>query len=398
MLTRTTIAGQHAAAQHDPVRVLVVGAGVAGATVVQLLRGHGLHPVLVERAGQDAEHGYMLALLPMVDPVVRELGVREPYLASSVELRRYGFRSHTGRALREDPLAEMLKNFGDYRGISRGELLRELTAHGGTVGYDTTVTTLRQSPDTVTVMLATGDEQLEAEFDLVIVADGLHSATRELVAGAREIDVVDTGWGGWVAWADVDSAPDLGEELWGAGFFIGSYPVKDRIGVLVGGPRADTRVGPERFVARIRGELTTRGGRVDHVLDAVARCPDAYYWPLTDCRSRQWAAGRVVLLGDAAAGFLPTAGIGAGTAMESAWVLAGTLRDVGRRDIPQALRAYERTQRPRVEAAHNTSRRLARLMFRRSRALATVRDAVISLASIEAAVRPIKKLLSNRPM
>jgi threonine dehydrogenase-like Zn-dependent dehydrogenase len=48
MLEATPIQAQLADARGDPLRVLVVGAGVAGLTVAQLLRAQGLHPVLVE--------------------------------------------------------------------------------------------------------------------------------------------------------------------------------------------------------------------------------------------------------------------------------------------------------------------------------------------------------------
>lgn len=68
--------------------MLVVGAGVAGVTVAQLLRRQGLHPVLVERSAREAGSGYMLALMPLVDPVLDALGVREPYRAASVGLDR----------------------------------------------------------------------------------------------------------------------------------------------------------------------------------------------------------------------------------------------------------------------------------------------------------------------
>jgi 2-polyprenyl-6-methoxyphenol hydroxylase-like FAD-dependent oxidoreductase len=77
--------------------------------------------------------------------------------------------------------------------------------------------------------------------------------------------------------------------------------------------------------------------------------------------------GRVALLGDAAAGFLPTAGIGAAMAMESAWVLGSLLADAALDRVPDALHRYEASQRPRVEAAQANSRQLARLMFTRSR-------------------------------
>ena len=104
-----------------------------------------------------------------------------------------------------------------------------------------------------------------------------------------------------------------------------------------------------------------------------------------------------MLVGDAAAGFLPTAGIGAGMAMESAWVLGRMLRHADRAGLADVLRAYQGTQRPRVEAAQDNSRQLANLMFHRSRSLAVVRDLAMRVMSVQAAIRPIQRLLQNQP-
>jgi 2-polyprenyl-6-methoxyphenol hydroxylase-like FAD-dependent oxidoreductase len=130
----------------------------------------------------------------------------------------------------------------------------------------------------------------------------------------------------------------------------------------------------------------------------VEQATEPFFWPLGDCRAPQWAFGGTILLGDAAAGFLPTAGIGAGMAMESAWVLTRMLGHADRQDrIPALLRAYEAAQRPRVEAAQDTSRTLAKIMFRQSRLLAALRDLSMRFLSVEAALGPIQKLLADKP-
>src|SRR5690606_5747211 len=107
--------------------------------------------------------------------------------------------------------------------------------------------------------------------------------------------------------------------------------------------------------------------------------------------------GRTVLLGGAAAGFLPTAGIGAGMAMESAWVLTRMLRHTNESNVATLLKAYEKAQRPRVEAAEGTSRGLAKIMFRQRRALAVLRDLLMRAIGVEAALQPIQKLVANKP-
>lgn len=397
MLNSTTIEDQYIHAAEDDLRVLIVGAGIAGVTAAQLLRRDGRHPVLLERARDAVHPGYMLALMPMVDQAFEDLGVREQYRDNSVPFGRYAVRSHTGRLLREDSMAGILDEYGDYRGISRGELIDVLTPDACDVTFDTTVTALTDSASGVVATLAVGGQTRELEFDLVIVADGIHSTTRALALGDQPVEVVDTKWGGWVVWAPEDADSDLGEELWGAGFFLGTYPVKGSVGVFLGGPSADTRAGTAPFIDRVRRSLKESSPRIESALRAVTDDPDPYYWPLTDCRSSRWALGRTVLLGDAAAGFLPTAGIGAGMAMESAWVLTRMLRGAGPAAIPPVLAAYEQAQRPRVESAQGNSRALAGAMFHRSRILAVLRDLAMRMVSVKFALKSIQKLLANQP-
>lgn len=388
---------QSAQARDDELRVLVVGAGIAGITVAQLLRRQGLHPVLVERHRDEGHPGYMVALMPIVDAALDELGVRDDYRARSAPLGRYRVLSHRGRPIRTDSMADVLDVYGDYQGISRSELIRALSGDGCDVAFGTTVSALCEQDGVVTATLDGGDATASAEFDLVIAADGIRSATRSLVLGDGPLDEVDTEWGGWIVWADLDDDPDLGSEVWGDGFFIGSYPVKDALGIFVGGRNDQLEAGPVAYDERVRRALRTVTDRTDRALRTLLAEPDPYYWSLTDVRAPTWSVGRTVLLGDAAAGFLPTAGIGAAMAIESAWMLAGALRGATVPDVAARVARYETVQRPRVEAAQDNSRQLARLMFRGGGLVATARDVAVRLMSIESAIGPIRRLLADQP-
>ena len=388
---------QYAAASADRLRVLVVGAGIAGVTITRLLQRDGLHPVLVERTAGDGPAGYMLALMPMVDGVFDDLDCRSDYRGASVEMRRYGVADHLGRQLREDDLADLLRTYGDYRGISRGALMAVLAGDHCPVALRTTVTSLTEEQDGCRVVLDTPDGRQECSFDLVVIADGMHSGTRDQVLPAADLQRLDTGWGGWVVWAPADADTDLASELWGRGFFLGAYPVQDAIGAFVGGSDEATSVGPRAFADRIRSSLRVVSPRTERVLTALSEAEDPYYWTMADCRAADWVHGRTVLLGDAGAGFLPTAGIGAGMAMESAWVLAHTLSGAGPTDLPALLERYESEQRPRVEAAQKNSRQLARYMFTDSRLAAVGRELAMRWMSVRAALRPILSLLEQRP-
>jgi 2-polyprenyl-6-methoxyphenol hydroxylase-like FAD-dependent oxidoreductase len=257
---------------------------------------------------------------------------------------------------------------------------------------------MRQTVEGVETMLQDGNSTIEAAFDAVVLADGLHSEDRAMLLAPDQVTTYDTGGVGWVTWIDTDTAHiDRGDEIWGAGFFVGIYPVKGHAGVFVGGDRADMREGPAAFVAHIRSQLTTIDPWFERALAKVEAGQNLYFWKLTDCRADSWAVGRAALLGDAAAGFLPTAGIGAGMAMKSAAVLAPHLLGADPRNVGEALLAYERSQRPRVEAAQDNSRQLAKLMFRRSKALALIRDMAVRLVPLATVLGPIRKLLDDGP-
>lgn len=437
MITSVTVDDQLKDVSPEEPRILIVGAGIAGITLAQLLRGRGMHPALIDRSADsgrmigDNRAGYMLALMPMVDPIIDELDCREAYLESSVGIDRYNAHAHTGRVLRQDRLGDLLADYGDYRGISRAALLDVLTASDCSIAFGTTVTELSEVGATVTLAQGGhGGQDAEHDFDVVVIADGMNSRTRGLVTGktaltdpgknARPaatgadgpspVSAVDTTWGGWVCWAEADDDQSAVDEIWGDGFFLGMYPVKDGIGVFLGCPDSRQPLGPRRFAAEVRSRLTVLTPRIEACLTAVEEAESPFFWPLRDSRAHRWCHGRTVLLGDAAAGFLPTAGIGAGMAMESAGVLAGELSALAARpstassagssvaaEPVAALERFEARQRPRVEAAHDNSRSLARLMFGRSRLFAFARDQAFRVISIRSALKPILQLLESPP-
>ncbi|WP_019856435.1 FAD-dependent oxidoreductase [Actinopolyspora mortivallis] len=384
-----------AVGKHEP-RILIVGAGVAGLTLARSLRNRGLRPVLVERAEQRQESGYMLGLMPFVDSVIGELDLEREYLERSVPVRRYRLCSSTGAPLREYSVDAVLGEFGHYRGIERGGLLELLATGGVPVAWRTTPHRIDQHGQRVRVGLTGDGIDFEAEFDAVVAADGTHSATRSLVLAPERVRTCDTAWGGWVTWADPDDLPDVYQEIWGPGCFVGLYPVPGRLGVFVGGPRTDTRRGPSAFAELVRDRLRIVDTRCSHALTTLAAASESHYWKLSDVRCARWTVGRVALLGDAAAGFLPTAGVGAAMAVESAGALARRLARADSTGITEALRDYERVQRPRVESAQRNSRQLATLMLRRGRTVSRARDFAAALAGMNTAFGPIRKLLARR--
>jgi 2-polyprenyl-6-methoxyphenol hydroxylase-like FAD-dependent oxidoreductase len=94
---------------------------------------------------------------------------------------------------------------------------------------------------------------------------------------------------------------------------------------------------------------------------------------------------------DAAAGFLPTAGIGASMAMESAAVLADELSRTNTQFLEHALALYVKRRQHRVESTQNDSRHLAKMMFIKSATVSHIRDVATKFYSLEQLAGSIAK-------
>ncbi|MCB0717689.1 MAG: FAD-dependent monooxygenase [Bacteroidetes bacterium] len=372
-------------------RILIAGAGIAGMTLAALLERRGLDVKVIERASNFEHAGYMLGLWPLGYRVLHGLGLYEDFADLSIPANYYAVRDNHGELIHQWSMDPISSRFGPNLSCTRPQLVKLL--HSALcethVHFDTTLTNARQYEHHVEATMSDGTSEA---FDLLVGADGAHSRVRELFFG--EQPKFDTGWGGWVWWADRRSVPaKTYVEHWGIGRFLGAYPTTDGVGVFAGAPVGDRfeKDGSGRQ-ERVRARMANMGELAHRLMQSM---PDdetkLFFWRLNDVRSNEWTRGRVVLLGDAAASLLPTAGIGASMAMESAAVLADEL---GRTDVhylEHALSLFVKRRRKRVEDVQSDSRRLARAMFIESPTLGRLRDLATRFYSLEGLAGSIAK-------
>lgn len=355
-------------------KILIVGGGIAGLTLAGLLQERGEQPVVIEKAATYSTVGYVLSLWSLGNCVLHGIHRYERFLGISVPLNRYTIADARGRRLRSLPLRE---RFGELRTVRRVELLALLqSAAGGIpVRLGTTVAALTQDAAQVIVTLSDGARE---SYDLVVGADGLHSGVRQLLVGA--VPLKETGWRVWWWWQSLPEWPeDEVQEWWGTRRFLGVYPIHDAVACAAVLPNALTYPDdPAARVQRLQSALHGyAGGWGAQILARLTTTTRIEATSLADLDVATWAYGRVVLMGDAAAAFLPTAGIGASMAMESAAVLNDELSRVGPAQIPRAIDLFLQRRRPRVDALQQASRRLARVMFARSSLVAWGRNQAV---------------------
>ncbi|XP_062502960.1 FAD-dependent urate hydroxylase-like isoform X2 [Corticium candelabrum] len=281
--------------------------------------------------------------------------------------------------------------------LQRKELMQVLTdgakQRGIDMKYNLMVEMIEESGENVTVTFSDGSTDV---YDLVVGADGIHSTVRRIVFGDLPLNF--SGFVGYAWWLDASDLCTVEgiKEYWGAAKFFGVYPSKDAVCVFCGfhGPE-QTPVPVEERIEHVVSTFSEFKGIVPDILTGLklrGKPEELYYCDYSDIRMEQWHKGRVVLIGDACHAFLPSAGIGASMALESATVLAEELSRTDAKRVQNAFRLYYKRRKTRCDKAQTDSRRLLKMMFLSNPILTWARDKLIKSISFETLMGGIIKL------
>jgi 2-polyprenyl-6-methoxyphenol hydroxylase-like FAD-dependent oxidoreductase len=235
--------------------------------------------------------------------------------------------------------------------ILRGELSRILIEHTrDTTEYrfDTQVADLTDHGDRVTAVL---DDGTSIDADLLVVAEGLRSRTRDLV-----MPVAVTDLGMYIAYLTIPRQ-ESDDRWWNWQQIPGSRAIHlrpDNLGStramlsFLSGVRGLEDLGRDDQIAILRRTFADAGSAAERILPQLDDAP-MYFDAIGQVRAPRWSKGRVALLGDAAFCPSPVGGGGSSLALIGAYVLAGEL---SRTDDPgSALTRYEQFMRPHVSSA-----------------------------------------------
>jgi len=331
--------------------VLVSGASVAGPTTASWLARAGCDVTVVERSPDLRDEGQNIDVRGAAREVLRRMGLEEAALAAGTGEQGTVFLGEGGRELARFPAST-----DDTSGPTAeleilrgrlGQLLFEHTRDDVAYRFGDQITALEQDPDGVDVTFLSGTQE---RYDLVVLADGVNSRSRDLVlpdAPRRYLGMViayltiprteeDTDWWRWY--------------VAGRGRGVNLRP--DDVGTtramlnLMTDVRGIDALDRPAQVTLLRRAFADAGWQTDRVLDQLDDAP-MYLEDLSQVHLDRWSVGRVVLTGDAAWCATPVSGIGTTLALSGAYTLAACL--AAHDDHHAAFADYDARMRPFVE-------------------------------------------------
>ena len=349
--------------------VLIAGGGIGGLMLALSLHQIGVPCRIFESVPELKPLGVGINVLPHACRELIELGLLDQLDAAGLRTGELAYFSKHGKPIWSEPrgldAGYKWPQFSIHRGMLQQILLDTVIARLGRGAILTShhLTSWTETAEGVTASFvdkASGRAQDSFSGDVLIAADGIHSAVREKL-------YPDEGpplWNGRILWRGITEADAYlsGRTMIMAGHqhvkFV-CYPIASK-------PNANGKY-PINWIAertldpnyQWRREDYNRAGKLDEFLPwftdwrfgwldvpaLIKGCPHVYEYPLVDRDPLQrWTFGRVTLLGDAAHPMYPIGSNGASQAILDARVLTREILAKG--VTTAALEAYEAERRP----------------------------------------------------
>ena len=231
-------------------RALIIGGGVAGPVAAMALRQAEIDSVVYEAYEGGADDiGAFLTFASNGLDALRTIDANDLVLAEGFPTPRMKIQSGSGKHLGDVPLGGTLPDGTVSQTLKRADLYRalrdEAVRRGARVEYGKRLVDAETTPDG---LVARFEDGTEAEGDLLIGADGVHSRTRRLIdpsaPGARYVPVLNIG--GYARGVSVPAEPGQFRMVFGKRAFFGYavHPSGD-VWWFSNPPRADEPTGAE---------------------------------------------------------------------------------------------------------------------------------------------------------
>ena len=361
-------------------KCLIIGGGIGGLCAAIALRARGFDVALYEQAPEIHEVGAGLTLWANAIKALRLLGVADAVAAASARQVKGAILDWHGQRLSKSDPAAIETEFGAptlaiHRALLQRILLEQLPAD--IVQLNKKLDHITLDAARVTAHFADGST---AVGDVLIGADGIHSATRHQLF--PDVKLRYAGYTAWRAVVETTEQAALGfiSESWGLGRRFGIVRISPQQVywfATENAPPQHKYASPAEMKTHLQALFKGWHTPVEMLIDATPAEAILHNDILDIAPSKSWSQGRVTLLGDAIHATTPNLGQGACQAIESAIVLARCLAEQA--DVAAAFHAYETERQPRTAWITNTSWQIGSAGQLGNPLLCALRNAVMRL-------------------
>lgn len=376
-------------------RVLISGGGIAGLTLANFLQKSDISSVVIEQAQALRQDGYAIDFLGTGYDVAERMDLIDHLRSRQIPFEALVYVNKAGKPIAKLDVA-LLQNItdGKYRALMRStfeEVLYEALEGTVEVRFGRSIVAIEPGPDAVVVTFNDGTTE---SFDLLIGADGVHSATRALVFGPEEQFSHYLGY--TIACYRLANRYGIGRtyKLYNEpGRQIRAYgtDVEGELLILFLYQSAKPEHLPrEQRLAHLREVFTGMGWLTQRFLSDVSPQTSVFMDTVIQIQMPTWHQGRVALLGDACDCPTLISGQGASLAMGGAYLLAHALHETA--DYQQAFHRYEQRMFAPVQALQKSARGSARSLVPASSLGLFMQQILMRIL-----VRPMFRNLLRRP-
>lgn len=356
-----------------PLNVLISGAGIAGATLASLLGRQGHHVTVVERDDGVRSSGNPVDVRGDAFDVVEDLGLSPRLRDLATRVREVVFVDSAGRRVAGMATRRSQDREAEVPRAALVSMLIDAARQEAEFRFDDMIVGIGADQHGLDV---TFDRAAPSRFDLVVGADGLHSAVRRLAFGPESDFVKHLGI--YIGTVRLENALDHDDTVVvynepgvaaalhpGAGAPSAAFMFRSSVQI---NPRDPTAV--EQNMRQVYADA---GWRVPDLLAIYAAAADqTYFDAVSRVRVPAWSRGRSTLLGDAAS-CVSLFGEGSSSAISGAATLTRSLT-MSQQDIPGALERYELMHRRLSNRGQRAATLASHILIPASRAGITLRN------------------------
>lgn len=325
-------------------KILLSGGGIAGLAAAIQFHRSGNELTIIDSAKSFQNLGYGLSLEGFVLELMDQLGLLGELKARELPIEAFEIIQLTdNQPIRTLPKATFDAMVGGMVPIARADLhgiLYEAARQSLDVRFDTRIADISQANNSTAATVTFSDNSTDT-FDMVVVAEGLRSSTRQLLWG-------DAGWKPFdiaYAAATIDQLHSfkVGRAYMyrGVGKSIAFFPITDRKIVIQAYMRGvDANIAQRSHTkAALLETFKDAAPHITQLLEAIGPDDYIFYDSIAMIDLPKLFQGRVVILGDA--GYCPTflSGMGASLGLLGAKILHDAIASKG--SIDDALQRYD---------------------------------------------------------